>query len=175
MQALNNLALEKATFEQTGANLEGEHSEVDLLFADVHTAMEGLAEAQQHQERLQGKLKSSRENLDAAPMDMKESMSKVGDSRQVHDVVCRHLQAAGTRTFEMKRKADDALDRLPTHRDRCRRATRELETAEEDHNDSLGRLGQVIKDTAEATYALSCGVLDRDSSEARYLQEALDI
>ena len=58
MQALNDLALAFATFEQAGANLEVEFSEEDLLVADVRTAMEGLAEAQQHQERLQGELKS---------------------------------------------------------------------------------------------------------------------
>ena len=73
MQALNNLALVYATFQQAGANLEVGFSEGDLLFADVRPAMEGLAEAQQHQERLQGELKCSRESLDTALMDMKES------------------------------------------------------------------------------------------------------
>ena len=38
-------------------------------------------------------------------------------------------------------------------------------------NDSLG---QLLKDTAGATHALSCGVPDRESNGARYLQEALD-
>ena len=38
-------------------NLEAEISEGDLLFTDVRAAMERLAEAQQHQERLQGELK----------------------------------------------------------------------------------------------------------------------
>ena len=75
----------------------------------------------------------------------------------------------------MKRKADDAHDQIRARRYRCRRATKEFETAEEDLNDSLGRLGQLLKDTAGATHALSCGVPDRESKEARYLQEALDI
>ena len=48
MQALNNLALVHATFEQTGANMEVGFSEGDLLFADVRVAMEGLAGTQQH-------------------------------------------------------------------------------------------------------------------------------
>ena len=34
---------------------------------------------------------------------------------------------------------------------------------------------QLIKDTAGATHGLSCGVPDRESNEARHLQEALDI
>ena len=104
-------------------------------------------------------------------MDMKESMSKVDDSGEVHDVVCRDLQAAGTRTFEVKLKAGDSYERIQTHGDRCRRATKELETAEEDLDDSLGRMGQLKKDTVGATHALSCG----ESNEARYLQEALDM
>ena len=107
-----------------------------------------------------------------ALMDVNESVSKVDDSREVHDVVCRDLQVAGTRTFETKRKADDAHDRIRTHWDRCRRVTKELETAEEDLNDSLGGMGQLIKDTAGATHALSCGVPDLESNEARYLQES---
>ena len=127
MEALKNLY---ATFEQAGANLEVEVSEGDLLFADVRTAMEGPTEAQQHKERLQGELTSSRESLDVALVDMKESMTKVDDSREVHDVVWRDPQAAGTRAFEMKRNADDAQDQVRAHRDRCRRETKELETAE---------------------------------------------
>ena len=42
MQALNNLAIVHATFEQAGANLEVEISEGDLLFADVRTAWKSL-------------------------------------------------------------------------------------------------------------------------------------
>ena len=93
-------------------------------------------------------------------------MSKVNDSRELRDVVSRELQAAGTRTTETKRKADDAHDRIRSHRDRCRRATEELKTAEEDLNDGLGRMGQLIKDTSWATDALSCGVLDRESKRS---------
>ena len=58
MQALNNLAIEYATFEQASANLEVEISEGDLLFADVRTAVEEFTDAQQHQERMQGELKN---------------------------------------------------------------------------------------------------------------------
>ena len=68
MQALQNLTIMYTTFEQAGAHLEVEISVEDLFFADVR-----LAEARQHQERLQGELKSTRESLDMALMDMKES------------------------------------------------------------------------------------------------------
>ena len=58
--------------------------------------------------------------------------------------------------------------------DRCRRATAEFVTAEEDLNDCLGRVGRPIKDKGGATHALSCSVPDH-SNEVRSLQEALDM
>ena len=58
------------------------------------------------------------------------------------------------------------------HRERCRRVSAEYGTAEEDLNECLGRMEQLIRDTAGATRALSCETTDRDSNEARYLQEA---
>ena len=36
-------------------------------------------------------------------------------------------------------------------------------------------MGQLIKDTAGATHALSCGVADRDSHEIHSLQDAADM
>ena len=42
-------------------------------------------------------------------------------------------------------------------------------------SNGLGRLGHLVKDTAGATHDLSCGVPDRDSNEAKYLREALDM
>ena len=76
------------------------------------------------------------------------------------------LDDVGKKTIEMKRKADDAYDQICSHKDQRWRATKELVSAEEGLNDSLGRLGQLVVD---------CGVPDRESNEARYLQEALDM
>ena len=36
-------------------------------------------------------------------------------------------------------------------------------------------MGQLTRDTAGATHALSCGTTDRDCNEVRYLQESLDM
>ena len=47
--------------------------------------------------------------------------------------------------------------------------------AEEVLNSSLGCLDKLVRDTASATHALSCGVLDRDSNETKYLKEALEM
>ena len=46
---------------------------------------------------------------------------------------------------------------------------------EEVLSDSLGCLGTLIKDTAGATHALTCGVPDRESNETKYLKEALEM
>ena len=66
MQALNNLAIVYATFEQAGQNMEVDVSEGDLLFADVRTPIDKLSEAQQHLEHMHGEQKSSLESLDTA-------------------------------------------------------------------------------------------------------------
>ena len=133
----------------------------------MRAALEGLAEVEQEQERFREEQKHTRDNLDTAFIEL-------NNLRDLHDAACR-LEDAGKKTIEMMRKADDASDRISSHREQCRRATKELVTAEEELNDSLGRLGQLIKDTAGATHALSCGVPDRELNEARFLQEALDL
>ena len=81
-------------------------------------AVNELATAERHQARLQDELKSSRESLDMALMDLKESMSKAEDSLEVHDEACRGLEDVGKKTIELKRKADDAHDRTRSHWDR---------------------------------------------------------
>ena len=47
--------------------------------------------------------------------------------------------------------------------------------AEEALNNSLGCLGALVWDTAGATHALTCRVPDRESNEAKYLREALEM
>ena len=106
-------------------------------------------------------------------MDVQEPTSKLEDCRDLHDAAYRGLVDAVKRTAETKRKADNAHDQIRAHRDRCRRATAEFVTAEEDLNDCLGRKGQLVKDSGSNTHTWSCGVPDRDSNEVRYLQEAL--
>ena len=95
--------------------------------------------------------------------------------RALLEVACDDLADAGMKTIDLKRKVDDAHDRTRSHRDRCRRATKELQTAEEDLNNSLGCLGDLVKDTASVAHALSCGVVDKDSNESKYLRETLDM
>ena len=71
--------------------------------------------------------------------------------------------------------ADEAHDQIRAHRDRCRRVWTECGTAEEELNECLGRMDQLIRDTAVAPHALSCGTADGDTNEVKYLQEALNM
>ena len=99
-------------------------------------------------------------------------MSKVGGCHEVVDVKRRYLKDSGAKLNEAKRKAEDA--QVKVCRESCRRLSAVRGTAEEDRNESLGRMGWPIRDTAGTTHALSCGTTDRDCNAVRYLQEALD-
>ena len=143
MQALGRLAEVYATFEDTWANVETETAESDLLF--------------QHQARFQEELKSSRESFNIA-------FREFNNCRALHDAACVDLEDTRQRTIELKRKADDAHERTRSHRERCRRATKDHMRAEEVLINSLGCLGELVRDTASATHALSCGVPDRVTS-----------
>ena len=50
----------------------------------------------------------------------------------------------------------------------------EYGTAEEDLNDCLGRMDQLIRDTAGAIHALR-GTTERDCNGVKYIQKALDM
>ena len=117
LQALSNLALVYASFEEAGADLEVEASEGDQLHADMRTALEGLAEVQQEQEHLKEEQKHTRDSLDTAFIEL-------NNRQDLHDAACRGLEHVGKKTIEMKRKADDAYDRISSQRDQCRRSTK---------------------------------------------------
>ena len=142
--------------KEIGKEKEGEkeNSEDDVLYADACGAMDELAKAQQHQARCQDEVQGCCESLDAIVRDLTNFGALL-------EVACDDLADAGTKTIDLKRKGGDAHDRTRSHRDRC--------SAEEELNNSLGCLGDLVKDTASATHTLSCGVPDRDSNEAKYL------
>ena len=143
-QALDRLAGVYATFEDAWANVENENSEGDILHGDACGAMDELAKAQQHQARCQHEVQGCRENLDVIVRDLTNFWALL-------EVACDDLADARMKTIGLKRKADDADDRTCSHRDRCRQATKELVSAEEELNTSFGWLGDLVKDTAGAT------------------------
>ena len=73
MQALDCQAEVYTSFEDTWANVENEISEDDILFAEACEAIDELAAAQQHQARFHDELKSSRESLDIAVLEVDEA------------------------------------------------------------------------------------------------------
>ena len=122
-----------------------------------------------------GVLHDSPESLENPPHVHAGVHVKIKDHRDFHDMACCGLQDAGTRVTEAKRQADDAQDQIRAHREHSRRVSAEYGTAEEDPNECVECVGQLIRDTAGATHALSCGSTDRDSNEVRYFREALDM
>ena len=96
--------------------------------------MDELAKAQQHQARCQDEVKGCRESLGTVVRKLKNCQVLLG-------AACDDLADAGTKSVDLRRKADDAHDRIRSHRHRCRRATKDLVSAEEELNDSLGLLG----------------------------------
>ena len=120
MLALDRLACVYATVEEAWANLENEkNSEGDILYAEACGAMDELARAQQHQARCQGEVKRCCESL----------VRDLSNFRARLEVACDDLADAGMKTIDLQKKADDAHDGTCSHRDSCRRATEELETA----------------------------------------------
>ena len=123
--------------------------------------------------RIQSKTMQALGNIAVVYATFEEAGAKPALRRRAYGYA-RNLEV-GMKTIELKRTADDAHDRTRSYRDRCWTVTTDLVSAEEDPNESPGRLGQLIKETAGATHALSCGVLDLDYNEAKYLQEAFDM
>ena len=74
----------------------------------------------------------------------------------------------------MQRERPNMFKIKSRYRERCRCLSAVCGKAEQDLNESLGRVGQFIRDTAGATHALSCGTTDRDCNQVKCLQEALD-
>ena len=82
---------------------------------------------------------------------------KLRDSRDLHHVACRDLEDTDMKTVKLKRKVDEVFDPIRELRNPRRRTTEE-----EDLNDSLGCLGQLVKDTAGISETLSCDLSDRE-------------
>ena len=85
------------------------------------------------------------------------------------------MEEEGRRHSELKRKAEEGHTRTFLQRECIRRATSDHVKAEVVFNNGVGCLGTIVRETANATHALTCGVLDRESNETKYLREATDM
>ena len=164
-----------AAFEKAGEDLNVGNSGCDIVFTESQAAMDEFNVAQQNQERVRQKLYDAQEGHAMALVELQEKMSKVNDGQEVVVMKCRDLKDSGAKFNEADRKADDAHDQVKAHRERCHRLSVVYGTAEEDPNEALGLMGQLTRDTAGATHALTCGTTDRYCNEVTYLQEALEM
>ena len=100
---------------------------------------------------------------------------EVTNCRALHEATCVDLKKACQRTVELKRKAAEAHERTRSHRERCRRATKEHTKSEAAINHSFGCLGWFVKETTNATHSVTCGVPDGERNETKYLNEATEL
>ena len=165
---MDRLAEVYETFEDTRAFVEKESAEGGLLLSEEEDAIDQLEAAWQHQTRILDELKGRRKSLDSA-------FREFSNCRALHEAAWADLKEVSLRHIELKRKANDAHERTQSPWGRFRRVSEDHVMAEEVLNDSLGCLGTLVKDTAGATHALTCGVPDRESNETKYLEEALEV
>ena len=95
--------------------------------------------------------------------------------RAAHEAICVEARKACQRTYDLKRKASEAQENVLSYRERTRRISSEHARAEAHVNDGVGSLGQPVRAAAKATHSLTCGVLDRESNEVKYLREATEL
>ena len=158
--ALDRLAEVCETFEDTWDIVEKESAEGDMLFATEEDSIDKMEAARQHQDRTLEVFEDCRQSLDGV-------LGEFSNCRALHEAAWIDVQEASRRHSELKRKAAEAHERTILQRECLRRATRDHVKAEEVLNNSVGCLSTLVKDTAGATHALTCGVLDRESNETR--------
>ena len=183
MQALDVLAEEYEVCEETMKKVTYETEEGDRLFAVAYEAMEELDKAQKDQDRLQDEMEVTCESMVAASKEhtncwanfLNGAFREVNKCRVLHVETGADLKKACQGTAELKRKGTDVHVKTRSHRERCRRATKDHTRSEAAVNHSLGCLGWYVNETAAATHALTCGVPDRESNEIKYLREATEL
>ena len=149
MQALDALAEEYEIFEKTMKKVTYETEEGDMLFAIAYEAMEELDKAQKDRTVCRTRWRP-RVNHG----------SRLQGLHQRRVETCNDLKKACQRTAELKCKATDAHEKTRSHRERCRRATKEHTRSEA---------------AVKHTHALTCEVPDRESNEIKYLREAAEL
>ena len=124
-----------------------------MLLVVAYEAMEEFDKAQKDQHRLQDEMEVSCESVlhEVSIANLNGAFREVSDCWARHEVTCVGLTEACLMTGELKRKAADARERTRSHRERCRRATKEHTKSEAAINHNLGRSGLCAKETANAT------------------------
>ena len=164
MQALDVLAEEREIIEENyeenyARNRGGRHA--------VRGTVRRHGGARQHQKeqnRPQDELDATRESMDIVSREFTNCWAHLNTAfrsqRTKHSTMSRvSLQNVCQTTAELKR-ADDAHERTKSHKEGCRRATKEHTKFKAATNHSLGRSGWFHKETANATQSLTDGVPD---------------
>ena len=84
---------------------------------------------------------------------MSSAYREVSHRPATHEAICVEARRAWQKTYDLKRKANEAQENLFFHREHAR--------ADFLVNKSLGALGYAVKDAATATHSLTFGIPDR--------------
>ena len=161
----------------------------EVLHAATLEVAEERERAQKDQGRLQDDLDCSSDALTAVTKEFSDCWAaheatgvqlcnasrEVCNRRAAHEEICVDAKKALQRTFELKRKATEIHEDVAAHRERTRRITNEHDRAEGHVNAGIGSLGKALQAAAKATHSLTCGVLDRESNETKYLRETTEL
>ena len=139
-----------------------------MFFASEEDAADKLGAAQRQQDDALGALEECRKNTDSA-------YKEFSNCRALLAAAWFDAKEAGRRHSELKRQVEEAHTRTFLQRDCIRRATSDHVKAEEVLNNSVECPGTLVRETANATPALTCGVPDRESNEAKYFCEATEL
>ena len=176
------------TLRSPVANVAHEQEAGDALHVATFQVAEELERTLKEQSRLEDDLDSSSSSdvLTAATKDFANcwaaheatgvklcnAFREVSNRRAVHGELSVAAKQALQRTLEVKRKATELQEDVAIQRERTRRIMGEHARAEGHVNDGIGSLGKALRAAARATHSLTCGVLDRESNEVKYLREA---
>ena len=144
----------------------------DTLLEVAHETMEELDKAQKEQDPLQDELEATRGSMDIASREftncwahLDTAFREISNCRALHDVTCADLNRAYAKpAMPTKRPSPTKSDV-----DELRRKVRDR------HQPQLGCSGWFVKETTNATHALTYGVPDRESNKTKYLRKATDM
>ena len=160
---------------EVAEELDRDHKVRERLQDELEFTCEGIVTASKEFTSSWALHNAACENVNATSEKLNGALREVSNRRRTHEAMCAEVKRASHRTSECKRKAMEAHQSVVSLRERTRRVTNENTRAEAAVNHTLGNLGCCVKEAAAATHSLTCGVLDRESNEIRYLKQATEL
>ena len=173
MQALDTLVEEYEIFEETMRKVTCETEEGDMLCAVASEVGEELERVLKDQNRLHDELEFTCEDMVTASKEFTNCWALHNAAWALHNAACANVNNTSAKLSVAFREVSNRRATHEATRSEVKKTNqRTLEELPQGKNNSLGWLGRCVKETVQATLFLTCGVLDRDSNEIRYLKQA---